>query len=303
MARTDPSLSETDIRPRNGMTMAVRSDTRVRRDWMPAAPTCPGLARLDVLHLGIGRMPSPFEIVRTKLAGSYFLACFGGEGRVVVDGRPKRCGPGQAFLLPAGTRHRFYTPPQGEWEFCWVKFRDRAERDPFAAAHAPILADFDTEPLRLAITGLLHECRHGQGTFEQERWCDLIDSYVRRFTEPLKTDDRIRTLWQEVNRRLAEPWTSAQLARTVHLSEKQLERLCLRELGRTPRQQLIWLRMHRAAELLADERRKVASIAAEVGYANPFVFSSTFKRCIGWSPSDHAARLRRRPETRETRRR
>ena len=64
-----------------------------------------------------------------------------------------------------------------------------------------------------------------------------------------------------------------------------------RELGRTPRQQLIWLRVRRAAELLAGDARKIASVAAEVGYENPFVFSTVFKRCMGWPPSEHSSRI------------
>jgi AraC-like DNA-binding protein len=82
------------------------------------------------------------------------------------------------------------------------------------------------------------------------------------------------------------------MAREVHLSEKQLERLCRRELGRTPRQQLIWLRMRRAAELLADDTRKIANVTAGVGYENPFVFSIAFKRCMGWLPSEHSSRVK-----------
>ena len=293
MIRNDQHLSETDIRSPKSRTWSVRVDSRIRRPWLAGEPSCAYLRNHRILHLGIGHMPSPFEIVRTKLAGSYFLACFEGEGRVIVDGRPKRCGPGQAFLLPPGTLHRFYTPEGGEWRFCWIRFQEPPGHRPLVSAHSPILADFDTVPLRLAIEGLHHECTHEGSAVEIERWCDLTAGYARRFYEPERGDERIWRLWQQVGERLAEPWSSRDMARTVHLSEKQLERLCLRELGRTPRQQLIWLRMHRAAQLLANPSRKIASIAAEVGYQNPFVFSSTFKRCIGWSPSEHHRQIGR----------
>ena len=36
----------------------------------------------------------------------------------------------------------------------------------------------------------------------------------------------------------------------------------------------------------------VAVIAAAVGYDNPFVFSRTFKKWIGWPPSDYRHRQR-----------
>lgn len=248
------------------------------------------LRQYHIVHLGTASMPSPFEIVRLKLGGSYFLATNSGEGRVLVDGRWKRCGPGQAFLLPPGTRHAFHTPTGKRWDFCWVRFQEMAGQQPVAAANSPVLAEFDSEPLRHAIEGLYHECSHERVSAQIDHWVQLTVGYVLRFAEPRRIDERIWRLWERVADDLARAWTNAELARQVHLSEKQLERLCRRELGRTPRQQLIWLRMRRAAELLGDPNRKVATVAAEVGYENPFVFSTVFKRCLGWSPSEHARR-------------
>lgn len=291
MARTDDSLSETDIRSPQAKTWTVRSTAKDRRAWIAGSPVCPLLKEYQIVHLGTAAMPAPFEIVRTKLAGSYFLACFGGEGRVVVDGRLKRCRAGQAFLLPPQSRHAFHTPKGKSWEFCWVRFQENPGQQPVANTNSPVLADFDAEPLRLAILGLYHECCHDRGASAIDNWVKLIHGYVLRFAEPRRIDDRIYRLWDKVGEDLRRPWTNAEMAREVHLSEKQLERLCRRELGRTPRQQLIWLRMRRAAELLAGEGRKVSAVAAEVGYENPFVFSTVFKRCMGWSPSEHASHV------------
>jgi AraC-like DNA-binding protein len=291
MARTDDHLSETDIRSPGAKTWTVRANAADRRPWIAGSPVCPLLKEYQIVHVGTASMPAPFEIVRTKLSGSYFLACYAGEGRVFVDGRPKRCRAGQAFLLPPQSRHAFHTPKGKRWEFCWVRFQENPGQQPVANTNSPVLADFDAEPLRLAVMGLYHECAHDRGAAAIDNWVKLIRGYVARFAEPRRIDDRIFRLWNKVACDLRHPWTNAELAREVHLSEKQLERLCRRELGRTPRQQLIWLRMRRAAELLVDENRKVAIVANEVGYENPFVFSTIFKRCMGWSPSEHAAHL------------
>jgi AraC-like DNA-binding protein len=71
-----------------------------------------------------------------------------------------------------------------------------------------------------------------------------------------------------------------------------LRRLCRRELGRSPMHHVIFLRMRHAAKLLAATDDKIETIAGEVGYANPFVFSTTFKKWVGWRPSDYRARGR-----------
>lgn len=294
MSRSDQNLSETDIRPAYSDATIVRADVLDTRAWLAKAPVCTDLSRHRIRHLAVAQMPSPFEIVRTRQGGSYFLACFGGEGRVLVDGRWTKCRPGQAVLLPPGTLQAFKTALDQSWNFCWVRYQEKPGQKPLATVQTPVVAQFDAEGLRLAILGLFHECRSGVGNagdpIAVSRWVDLIHHYVVRFAEPACLDTRIWQLWESVSSRLSHSWTIAEMAKSVHLSEKQLQRLCLKELGRSPRQQLIWLRMRHAAELLKERGSKIETIASRVGYHNPFVFSTTFKRVMGWSPSDYPGR-------------
>ena len=287
---------ETDIRSPGTEMSTVRAETGDERPWMTVAPVCPLLRTVHILHAGVGHMPAPFEIVRTRLGGSYFLACLGGEGQLLVDGRWKRCRPGNAFLLPPGTLHAFRTTPSTFWEFCWVRYDRRSDAKALATPHSPAFSDYDGEPLRHAILGLYHEAAAAAVPATMDAWVQLLHGYVLRFAQPRTMDRRITRLWDKVSGDLGAEWSSEEMARQVHLSEKQLQRLCVRELGRTPHQQLIWLRMQRAAELLTLTARKIETIAAEVGYQNPFVFSTTFKRCMGWSPSEYPGRGERSGE-------
>lgn len=284
--------TETDIRSPSSETWAVRADTSDTRPWLASAPVCAPMLPLRMRHVGVATMPAPFEIVRTNLAGSYFLACFGGEGRVRVDGRWAKCRPGDAFLLPPGTTHAFRTPAGGSWSFAWVRYREDGGHAPLAAAHTPVLARFDPEPVRHAVLGLYHEARGTASPVALSRWVEMLHEYVLRFAQPAAMDRRVFDLWAAIAADLPRDWTLADMGRVAHLGEKQLQRLCLRDLGRTPRQQLIWLRMKRAAELLARGTDKVEVIAARVGYKNPFVFSTTFKRVMGCPPSGYAAKRR-----------
>jgi len=62
--------------------------------------------------------------------------------------------------------------------------------------------------------------------------------------------------------------------------------------------QVIFMRMQRAAEILASTDDKVEAVAAAVGYSNSFAFSVAFKRWMGWPPSEFRRRSRaRRPES------
>lgn len=290
MRRTDRNLSETDIRPDDAVVTLVRADVTDPRGWLADSPVCPALSHYHIRHVAVAHMHAPFEIVRTELTGSYFLACLGGEGRVLIDGRWMRCWPGQAVLLPPNTRQAFHAVPQHPWDICWVRYREPAGQRPLAANSTPIVAKYDAIPLQTAIRGLHHEACHDRNPAAMEHWVDLIHHYVRRFAEPARPDPRLWELWRDVAASLDRPWTITEMAKRVHLSEKQLQRLCIKELGRNPRQQLIWLRMRRAAELLIAPHTKIETIANRVGYQNPFVFSTTFKRVMGWSPSQFPGR-------------
>ena len=286
------NLSETDIRSPRATAWIVRSDVADTRPWLASAPVCAALAHHSILHVAVADMPSPFRIVRTKLGGSYFLASFDGEGRVLIDGRWMRCRAGVAVLLPPGTLQAFHTPPRGRWQFCWVRYQERHGQKPLAAVQTPVVGRFDAEPLRLAILGLYRECTTSKAPASMEHWGDLVHHYVLSFAQPASMDPRLWRLWESVAVSLDHPWTVTEMANAANMSEKHLERLCRKELGRPPRQQLIWLRMRRAADLLTSSQAKIETIAARVCYQNPFVFSSTFKRVMGYSPSNYPGRRR-----------
>ena len=290
MLKIDKDLSETDIRTEGSEQIFLKSSLEDNRGWIQSGTICKELGSFGILHLGVARMVPPFEIVRMKLGGSYFLSCLAGKGRVVVDGRWKICNPGQAFLLSPGTLHAFEAMPGEGWEFCWIRYKADKVGQTIAAANSPVLAQFDGEPLRHAILGLYKESNHRGREGMVLPWLELVAKYINGFAEPQLLDSRLQRLFKEVEGSLGEDWDNHRMAAIACLGGRQLERLCTQQLGRTPRQHLIWLRMHKAAALLSDGYLKVETIANEVGYSNPFVFSSTFKRCMGWTPSEYPGR-------------
>ena len=291
MRRTDQNLSGTVIGHGTREERLVRVDTRDQRPQFQGAPVCASLAQHHIVHVGVARQQGSWEVVRTKLGGTYFQATLAGEGQVVVDGRWQPCRSGEAFLLPPGTRHRFRALPRRRWDHCWVaamrspQDRDPSRRRPRRLSRASIPGRCVTR-----FSGFMVSAPRRRAPETADGWAELIHRYVTRFAEPAAMDARLWRLWETVAADLGHRWTTSAMARVANVSEKHLERLAKRELGRTPRQQLIWLRMRRAAELLADERLTIENVAAQVGYENPFVFSTTFKRIIGWPPSKYPGR-------------
>ena len=255
-------------------------------EWIVRATECPTLAGHHIAHVGVAEARYPYAMVRTDLPGGYFLACYSGEGRILLDGRWRQCGAGQACLAPAHVLHAFHAVAGKPWGFAWVRYDERAGAGPLGAASAPVLAEFSPGPLRHAVLGLHAEMGGAAHPAALHHWAELLHGYVVRFAQPWHVEDRLSQLWDAVAARPGEEWSLGEMARLAHCSGEHLRRLCRKQLGRSPMQHVTYLRFRHAANLLTETDLKLEAIAAEIGYANAFVFSNSFKKWTGRRPSD-----------------
>lgn len=257
------------------------------KPWIKGFPICRALSQHHIIHIGIQQAAAPMKVVRPDHTTTYFLACVGGEGRVLINERWRICKSGFACLLPAHTDYALESIPGSFWKFCWVCYNRPIDQRPIAGPESPIMARFEALPLQSAIVGLLHECNGpGQPGLIQE-WTDLAHAYVLRFAQSKEQIDTLCPLWERLVNHLSDHWTLPRLAREAGYSSEHLRRLCRAKLGRSPMKQVSYLRLRRAAELLTTTEYTIESIAREVGYQNPFVFSNAFTKWIGWRPSEY----------------
>jgi len=267
--------------------LLVQGSSPDPRSWLKGRPRCAALDAMHIAHLGIMTAAPPFEVTRTNQSGTFFLSCFGGSGLILVDGSWRRIGEGEACLLPPFVMNSLRCDREEPWKFSWVRYLESREANPLISAHSPVSSQMNPMPLMHAIEGFHSEVVTDHHLGNLQLWLDLIQHSVGRFAQPYQTDSRLWRVWSAVERRPGQPWTLAELADIAAMSEEHLRRLCKKELGRTPMQQVTFLRMQAASHLLTTTREKVATIARAVGYRNPFTFSTSFKKWVGWSPSEH----------------
>jgi hypothetical protein len=136
-----------------------------------------------------------------------------------------------ACLAPPHVLHAFHAIARKRWGFCWVRYEQPAEQRPFISSASPVLAKFDSRPLRSAIEGLHGEVKSGGDPVAIQHWVELIQRYVLRFSHPWHVDSRIWQLWNEVDKNLAQQWTVEKLCQIAHFSSEHLRRLCQQQLG------------------------------------------------------------------------
>lgn len=267
--------------------LAIRSNLQDVRDFLAASPVALGLRDLHIAHCGIMQAVHPFEIVRPDLSGTFFLACFAGHGRVLVDGNWLRVSAGQACVQPPFIPNAIQAERGSEWQFCWVRYQEPTGMKRLISLHAPAIGSFASEPLRCAIQGLHTATANSNPDHLQRKWIDLIQSYVSVFAQPFHGDKRLVNLWDKVERSLHEDWTLERLAEFAEMSKEHLRRVCMKSVGRAPAQHLAFLRMNQAAHLLTSSDDSIGEISARVGYANQFAFSDAFKNWLGCRPSEY----------------
>ncbi len=193
---------------------------------------------------------------------------FSGGGSVRIEGEELELCGSEAIIIPAGKYHSI-DPSEGT---CRISFQLDAGCDAVRIASFPsgvteaLFAEAETVEdsgdfgllsayLSLAATAVL-------GTrYEGETLCDyplmIREFFSRRYGEDVRLSD---------------------LAKALHLSERQTERLVERYTGKSFRDELTDTRMEVAEQLIAEGELSLSEIAAYVGFRSYAGFFKAIKR-------------------------
>jgi transcriptional regulator GlxA family with amidase domain len=100
-------------------------------------------------------------------------------------------------------------------------------------------------------------------------------------------DPRVAEIGELYAAMLAGPMTVEQLCSHAGYSKRTLQRLFREYVGVTPKWVLQRVRLHEAAERMADGERDWPRLAVELGYFDQAHFIKAFKATIGRSPADY----------------
>lgn len=206
--------------------------------------------------------------------------------------------PGSVTLVRPGVLHDYGTVGE-RWHFLyahlhpkpdWLPLLDWPEVAPgILQLHPTALFDQIANHLRDAV-------RHQRSVLPQAEqlsvnsleaallWCDTQNP------KAVQIDDRLLRAIELVDQDLTAALDVPRLARAVNLSVSRFAHLFREQLGVTPQQFVERRRLDAAARLLELTSRSVASVAAQVGYADPLYFSTRFRLHTGTSPTTYRRR-------------
>lgn len=255
------------------------------REWLVPATACPALREARIQLCGVSAARPGFSFVRRCPERSQLLLSLSPGGRAWLDDGWHDLEANEGYLTPPGAAHAYRCRPGCDWLAVWAILLEPENEPRLVTVDAPALLSTDARPLHDAVLNLHRETVGAADPPIMRLYGELVAALVRRHLAPVRTDQRLWRLWEEVDADLGRPWTLGDLARRAGMGDEQLRRLCQRHLGVSPKHHLTRLRMHRAAALLATGGRNVGMVAAAVGYDNAFAFSTAFRRLMGRPPS------------------
>ncbi len=115
---------------------------------------------------------------------------------------------------------------------------------------------------------------------------------TRQSTDVLAIEDReIAEVVRLIRTRACDGLTVHELLACCSLSCSSLERRFMRILGRTPKAEIVRVRLQRVMELLAQTDLSLAAIAERTGFKYPEYLSGLFKQKTGLSPGEYRSQV------------
>ena len=113
------------------------------------------------------------------------------------------------------------------------------------------------------------------------------DTDEQRLSVPARIGVRhpkLVSIIQEMERSTEEPISPAELAKSVNMSTRQLERLFRRYLNRSPKRYYMELRLEKARNLLLQTDMSVINVALACGFTSPSHFSKCYRAHFNRTP-------------------
>ncbi|MCX7805612.1 MAG: AraC family transcriptional regulator [Planctomycetota bacterium] len=226
----------------------------------------------------------------------------GAERICLEDGREIIARDGGMIVLPAGVRHKVDVISRTEVrQWVHVNYFLLESLDIFSLFEVPLLFDagagrragamirawVKSEDQRAGSTPLERAAELNAFGFRLLR---LLAPYCRpaaTMIERLEGLGRIRAVIEHMKRNFGRPIYRDELARMAFLSPTQFHQVFRKATGFSPMKFLERIRLRYAQQLLIATDRKLADIAMECGYSDPYVFSKSFKKVCGHSPSEY----------------
>ena len=249
------------------------------------------------LHLAGETMPDPSYRILRNCANYWVLeAVAEGNGTLLVDDKKFHVQPGDCYLLPAGSRHFYYSDPANPWKKYWFNFSGTLIPDILRSYRINGQVLFRNYDLCQEFSRAVKELSCTPLEMRQHRFAGILMELLSRIahiSHLAESEDTKISAEGKILRQLlleyfnAPPPPLALLAKKINRSESQMLRIFRRDFGTSPVAFLYEKKLEMAMNLLRNTDLPIKNIAAKLGFTDEFYFSRVFRKKCGKSPREY----------------
>lgn len=223
----------------------------------------------------------PFWLIHYVISGS---------GTLELKGQHYSVEAGSMFIVPPYEYSSYQADTTHPWRYIWIGFEDNLNQLP---------GTFNTPVFHLpgagAIFTEMRTCKqleNGRGAFLIGQLWKLVSLALESRRDAGKTD-YVQKAILIMETEYMNPLSIEEIAGRLNLVRSYFSTLFQRQIGVTPVQYLINLRLERAAALMVQHHILPSAAAAAVGYTDMSHFSKSFKQKYGKSPRNYVKAARK----------
>ena len=216
--------------------------------------------------------------VRTHWLLHYVVS---GTGIFLRDGQEHHVRPGEVFVIPPFLETYYEADAVDPWKYIWIGFTCDMKLPP--ELEKPVIR----VPGMGNIFENMHRCQNmqnGKSAFLASRIWDLLALILESNKQE---NNYVEQALHCMNAEYMTDISVTQLAERLNLDRCYFSTLFSRQVGVSPSQYLVNLRLEKAAELMLYHSQSPSVAAASVGYTDIYNFSKMFKKKYGCAPRQY----------------
>lgn len=273
-----------------------RDDTLADGIWFDRPDGLAAMLPYRIKAAGRTTARADMPLVRQRFNQHVLILPISGVGLIRLGKRAFRVDPGNLVWLDTSRQYAHgCVPGTTPWRYLWLGILGHGLEALFATLHAddaPLVPVADAGWMREVFVASIKQLQDPDRTSAAKNNAAvarlvgfLVAARGARADITGAPDASMAALAARMRAGLAQVWKIADLADLAHLSPAQLHRRFHQAHGAAP---MAWLRrerIHAAKGLLVGTDAKIAAVAADCGYGDPYHFSRDFARLTGQPPS------------------
>ena len=211
-----------------------------------------------------------------------------GKGYFTIGGKTHTLIPGDVYVLPKGLSHRYSADIEEPWKKIFFGIKGKGVDSLLEMYGLNTIYTFPESDCKLIFEEILHASNNKEIDNQQvialkfHELCIRLAKITKRGTS---YSSLIYQTLELLNNSIEKNLSLFDIANEMNISKSHLNRKFKNEVGVTPYDYLINLRMHKASRLLTLTQLSIKKIAEMLCYADAFYFSNAFKKNFGVSPA------------------